>query len=52
MTATEHPMDVGVCEQCGQGTHQNHEGKTACDGCDKPTMMCKCAPSPHAPDAP
>jgi len=41
VVSSEYPA-AGRCEKCDMGTHIDDEGKTACDGCGKPTSYCVC----------
>jgi predicted amidophosphoribosyltransferase len=41
MSSSDYPQG-GVCEKCGMRTSIDDEGKTACDGCGKPTEHCQC----------
>ncbi len=45
-------IEEGVCETCGSGVHvadkgqdEGEPGRVACDGCNRPTLECTCAPT-------
>ena len=40
--SSDYPPQGGVCDKCGMPTELDHEGKTACTGCSKPTEHCQC----------
>ena len=48
MTSSDYPAQGGLCEKCGMRTELNHEGKTACTGCGKPTENCQCEAAQQA----
>lgn len=39
--SSEYPA-AGRCEKCDMMTHIDEEGRTVCDGCNKPTPYCNC----------
>lgn len=40
--SSDYPAGGGRCEKCEMMTHIDEEGRTVCDGCNKPTPYCTC----------